>query len=253
MAHIIEIKSVRPLVRYVDEDQAVIETHLSVRPADSFDPRAVAGDVQVLVNILGHDGFHDEGRLPLKLAGGTGAVRFDLVHPHRWWPAGMGEQPLYQLTVSLFVGDLLAHQRTLTLGLTSVRPEGQTQALAHLLVNGQHCDIQTILMVDRANEQQFLPATGDSLILVRDHYGPELLYDAADRAGILLVQSVPIHPAATPELDVADQVDRLAAHPSLAGYFVGHLGRLSDVVAKRLGELDPTRTVFRSFPQTPAA
>lgn len=255
MRHAIEIKSVRPLVRYVDQDQAVIETHLAIRRTDSFDATgcADAPDVHVLVDILGHDGFHDEGHLPLKLSGGAGSVRFELVHPHRWWPAGMGEQPLYQLTVSLFVNDRMTHQRALTLGLTSVRPEAADRELPHLLVNGQRCDIQTILMMDRLDEQQFLPATGDSLVLVRDHYGPELLYEAADRAGILLVQSVPIHPAATPELDVADHVDRLAAHPSLAGYFVGHLGRLSDLVANRLRQLDPTRAVFRTFPPTLAA
>ena len=105
----------------------------------------------------------------------------------------------------------------------------------------------------RIDERHLLPATGDSLMLVRDHYGTDLLYQAADRAGILTLQCVPIHPLGEPERDVDDQIDRLAAHPSLAGYYVGHLGQLSDELARRIRALDPTRTVFRELPVDHAA
>jgi hypothetical protein len=121
------------------------------------------------------------------------------------------------------------------------------------LVNGQPCALHSVVTVDRVDENQFLPATGDSLLLVTDHYGPELLYQAADQAGILLMQCVPLDPQAEPERMVREQIDRLTPHPSLAGYFVGHLGRLSDQLAKRLKQLDPTRPIFRQVPGQPAA
>ena len=108
-------------------------------------------------------------------------------------------------------------------------------------------------MVDKIDEHSLLPATGDSLLLVRDHFGAEVLYEAADRAGILLVQCVPIDAEGKLELSVAEQVDRLASHPSLAGYFVGHLGKLTGKVAEALKLLDPTRSVFLNFPLTEAA
>ncbi|MFW6060074.1 MAG: hypothetical protein ACODAQ_07815 [Phycisphaeraceae bacterium] len=246
------VTSVRPLVRYVDAEQAVIDVHVTLPPryAPASDPH-----VELLMQIAGSDGFQDESRVDLPMLHGTGSARFEVVQPQRWWPAGMGEQPLYELTLALTVHNELLDTRTVTIGLTSVRPDASHEEEdAHgprLLVNGQVWAVRSVLPVDRVDESQLLPATGDSVLLVRDHYGPDVLYQAADRAGVLLVQCVPIHPEAAPEIDVQAQVDRLAAHPSLAGWFVGHLGRLSDEVAGRIQALDPTRNVFRHFPVEP--
>lgn len=242
--------SVRPLVRYVDAEQAVIDVQVVLPPrfADWRGP-----GVELMMQLTGNDGFHDEGRVALTLEGSAGSARFEVVQPQRWWPAGMGEQPLYELTLTLAAGSELLDARTMMIGLTSVRPDASEDDAdgPRLLVNGEIWAVRSVLPVDRVDENQLLPATGDSVLLVRDHYGPDMLYQAADRAGVLLVQCVPIHPQATPETDVQEQVDRLAAHPSLAGWFVGHLGRLSDEVADRLRELDPTRNVFRHFPVEP--
>jgi beta-mannosidase len=253
----VRLASVRPLIRYVDEDQAVIDTHVfaSVVPDEACPPNP---SVDVIVEINGADGFHDEGRARLRFVDGSAAMRFEMVRPQRWWPAGMGEQPLYELSVQVVARDELVEKKSVTFGLTSVRREGATDPAAaqrdlFLLVNGQVCEIGSVIVVDRVDERALLPATGRSLLLVRDHYGPDLLYDAADRAGILLVQCIPIHPDGTPEVDVEAQIDRLSAHPSLAGWFVGHLGRISDRVAARIAQLDPTRSVFRDFPVAPAA
>ena len=88
----------------------------------------------------------------------------------------------------------------------------------------------------------------DTLLLVRNHFGPTVLYEAADRAGILLVQCVPLSHASEPDVNVAQQVDRLAAHPSLAGWMVDHNSRIADRMANRIQYLDPTRQVFRDLP-----
>jgi len=116
------------------------------------------------------------------------------------------------------------------------------------LVNGRICDVVEIVTVDQLDENQFLPASGESILLVRDHYGGDLLYQAADMAGVLAVQAVPIDPLGDPAVQVRQQVDRLTSHPSLAGYYVGHLGELADTVESKLHELDPTRSVFKQFP-----
>lgn len=232
------MESVHPLVRYVDESQAVVDVVVAA-------PAAQPTDATLRVRITGEDGFEDESHVAWPAGADRAQVRLDLVHPDRWWPACMGEQPLYELTAQLLVGDLCIDERTTTLGLTSVRagePSGS------LLVNGQVCDIRSVVMVDRIDERQLLPATGDSLLLVRDHYGPDVLYQAADRAGILLIQCVPIHVEATPEVELATQISRLVGHPSLAGWFVGHLGHIADAVATHIAAADPTRAIFRVLP-----
>lgn len=256
MPYGVRLESIRPLVRYVDHDQAVIEAHFTTLPA-------IAGSVsqppdravQVLIEIDGSDDFHDEGAARVQLADHRGSVRFEIVRPRRWWPAGMGEQSLYTLSVTVVEPGLGRAEQAVTFGLTSVRRDrvlGEDFEES-LLVNGRICDIDTVVIVDQADANQLLPATGESLLLVRDHFGPDLLYNAADRAGILLVQCVPIHPEAKIESAVARQVDRLSPHPSLAGYFVGHLGELSDRVAQTLRQIDPTRMVLRRLPLSPAA
>jgi len=249
----------RPMVRYVDAEQAVIDVqviHPKAHHAPIHEVKGLDTLVELWMQITGSDGFVDEHRTPMRLQDGTGSARFEVVEPQRWWPAGMGDQSLYELTLSL-VGarDEVLERRSATIGLTSVRADNTDDDVdaPRLLVNGEICEVRTVLPVDRIDERALLPATGDSLLLVRDHYGPDVLYRAADRAGILLVQCVPIHPEGYPEVGVGAQVDRLSEHPSLAGWFVGHLGRISDDVADRLRKLDPTRSVFRRFPVEPAA
>ncbi|MEE9212658.1 MAG: hypothetical protein V3U29_08400 [Phycisphaeraceae bacterium] len=259
LADRVRLASVRPLVRYVDEDQAVIETHLSTRPQVPTEPTDdVPRDVEVLIEINGSDGFHDEGSTPVQLEDGHGAVLFEMVQPQRWWPAGMGDQQLYELSISLVVRNVLADTHKTTLGLTSVRvPKPDTphtpDASPYLLVNGRVCDIHSVVSIDAADEQKMLPVAGDSLIIVRGHYGPDVLYDAADRAGILLIQCVPIHPDGTPEAEVQAHVDRLARHPSLAGWCVGHLGQVAQSIAHTIKSLDPTHSVFMDPPGQNAA
>ncbi len=251
----LKLDSVRPLVRYVDEDQAVIDTHFHTTGSISNANPGFTGEADVHITIQGLDGFLDEGQTRTPVCNGEGSVRFEVVCPQRWWPAGMGDQPLYSLTLRLVQGDSIVDQSTVTFGFTSVRRDGNDDAqdTPGFLVNGQHCKIQSVIMVDRVDENTLLPATGDSLLMVRDHYGPDLLYEAADRAGVLLVQSVPISAQGTPSEEVAKEVDRLAAHPCLAGWFVGHLGDVRDNVTQRIKALDPTHTIFERFPDPHAS
>lgn len=262
MVRPVKIESVRPLVRYVDGEQAVVDTHITTLPLlPEGGPHRTADHpvVYVMAELDGSDGYHDEGcgRLILKQQGGRfeGGFRFGVEMPRRWWPAGMGEQPLYTLSVSLIVGDEVADERKVQLGLASVR-RGRVlgdNLPPSLLVNGRICEVVEVVVVDRIDENHLLPANGESLLLVRDHFGNEKLYHAADLAGVLAVQAVPIDPAGDPSRQVSEQVARLAGHPSLAGYYVGHLGGLIESVADQLKALDPTRAVFTAFPLDGAA
>jgi len=256
MSHATRLHSVRPLVRYVDDEQAIIEAHFSTLPTLTGDaPQPPCRSVDVFLEVDADDGFHDEGHTRLQLHDHHGSVRFEIIRPDRWWPAGMGRQALYRLSITVVDPGYGHDEKQVVFGLTSVRRDRVLgdDFEPSLLVNGQICDIDSVVVIDRINENKLLPIHGDSLLLVRDHFGPELLYDAADRAGILMIQCVPIDPDAQVESAVVEQVARLSSHPSLAGYFVGHLGALSDRVAETLSQVDPTRPVFRRFPLDGAA
>ncbi|WP_428389218.1 hypothetical protein [Mucisphaera sp.] len=258
MSSRLRLGSIRPLIRYVDQHQAVIDTQFQTLPPVPTDgvnltpPAAV--DVYVEINSL--DGFHDEGqtRTPLD-ENHNGRIRFDLVEPERWWPAGMGHQNLYELKLTLLENDEPLDEQTTTIGLTSVRqePEQNTAGSPSFLVNGKPFHFDNVLTIDRIAEQKLLPATGQSLLFVRDHFGTELLYEAADRAGILLLQSIPLDAEARVEDTIRQQIDRIAGHPCLAGWYVGHLGDLSDTIAQQLTRLDPTHQIIRQPANTWAA
>jgi len=164
------------------------------------------------------------------------------------WPACMdGDQSLYDVTVKLMVDGRYVDQRTATIGLTSVRRPA-THGDRTLFINGRECPINDVLSIDLKDEEGLLPVGGDAIVIVRGHWGPDVLYDAADRAGLLIIQCVPIHPEGRFEVDVVHAVDRLVRHPSLAGWYVGHLGSIRERMAYCLRSLDPTRQVFRDMP-----
>jgi beta-mannosidase len=284
---------IRPLVRYVDEAQAVIEVHVrlgplpegGVEPARPKAARASARTSELnLANITamiemrapvpgGRTGF--EYRRHLDLSSGQGMVRFVMPDPDRWWPAGMGEQWLYDLAITLLDGDTVLEQSVTTIGLTSVRspaprlvplaacppvpepPKANVppNAATMLLINGQPCRIQSVTDIDARDERRLLPVSSDSLLVIHGHLAPDRLLDAADRAGVLMIQSLPSVPALDPANDAPDvqdtlaRIERLTAHPCLAGWFVGHAGLMSERLIQRVHDLDPSRNIFRVLPK----
>jgi len=246
-----DIQSIRPLVRYVDQEYAVIEMYIATCRHPETEHAPDPEPVDLCVQMTAPDGAVIEDFAMIDLSNPTHVVRFELLSPSRWWPAGMGEQALYDLAVTfIFENEPIAKWKT-TIGLTSVRP-GRPDIVYYfddqpiLLVNGKECFIQSIVVVEPNDEQHVLPVSGHSLLVVRDHYGPDRLYNAADRAGILLLQSIVVY---AEELgDLISQVNRLAGHPSLAGWMVDHQGKADDRIARQVHELDPTRSVFRRSP-----
>ena len=237
-------RSVRTLVRYVDEDRSIVDAIFSFDDLDLMRSQPV----ELCFHMIGPKGRQFSYQTSFEVVSESGMVRFELDQPHRWWPAGMGDQNLYELQITLLVGDEKLDSWKTTLGMTSVRTSTSSDD-RDLLVNGHRYNVHEVLTIDRHDEHSILPIGSDTLLLVRNHFAPNVLYEAADRAGILLIQSVPLSHDNEPDVNVAQQVDRLAAHPSLAGWMVDHASRVADRMANRIQFLDPSRQVFRDLPR----
>lgn len=243
------LAQIKPVVRYVDDEQAVIDTHFRLKPTMPNLPK----QVDILLEVENEEGFHDETFTQVKLKHLCGMIRTQLVIPSRWWPAGMGEQSRYTIKLTLLKRQHILDTMEATVGLTSVRIPEDPFNTRTFMINGKPCQISTVVPVDHVHEDALLPVSGDSLIVVRDHYGSDNLYDAADIAGILMVQCVPIDPAGKPERDLEKQINRLAPHPSLAGWCVSSQGSLSKKMAQTIHELDPVHLILEESPGNWAA
>lgn len=76
-------------------------------------------------------------RVPL--AGGVAAARLNIQNPQRWWPNGMGDQPLYEVTVELRQDRRLLDQSTRRIGLRTLRLDRHADAWGEsfqFVVNG---------------------------------------------------------------------------------------------------------------------
>jgi hypothetical protein len=151
-------------------------------------------------------------------AGGRVTVqgRLSVRDPGRWWSRGVGSQNRYVVRATL--GE---HERTATTGFRTI--EYGTDGL---FVNGTRVPVRGLVSlpteasasdaIERAVE------TNANLIRWYGHVPPESFHEAADAAGILVMQDVPMSPGAL-DAERARLVARTLAgavghHPSLAAY-----------------------------------
>lgn len=201
----------------------------------------------------------------------------ELKDPRLWWPAQYGEPNLYALRLEAEVDDVSTDFRKIAFGIREVGDylnqeghRGYTINGVPILIRGAGWTDDLLLAEDEANlEAQMLYVRQMNLNTLRleGFWGcSQLLYDLADRLGILLMVGWSCHwewenylgrgvddfgPARTePEMELLDrslhdQVRWLRHHPSI---FVWVLG--SDTVPRpaleqryraTLADLDPTR------------
>ena len=146
-----------------------------------------------------------------------------------WWPYALGESPLYDVQVSARVGSAISdvwHGRT---GLRTV-----TVDKWQFRVNGERLFIKgttlvpTRMALGEATQDEFqrdvslAKAAGFDLVKVIGHVSRPELYDAADGAGLLVWQDLPLHRGYGPTVlraarrQAVATVDLLGHHPSIA-------------------------------------
>jgi len=165
-----------------------------------------------------------------ELASGATVLEWDqkITDPELWWPWELGEQPLYRVTVSVEVDGSISGISERTIGLRQVRMKNWV-----LLVNGERLFVRgvdtwptTALPADARpdvihGDVARAKDLGLNLMRVESHVARPELYEAADRAGMLLWQDFPLRgevkrSVQSLAVEAAHRlVDKLGGHPSI--------------------------------------
>ncbi len=225
----VAIRHARTVCRSADEALAVLR-HRVVLDA------AADGEVQLHVSVTGPDGeVAGGGTTRHEVATGENRLEWDtdVADPERWWPASLGDQPLYEVSLAVQLsgeGDASASdRRSWRLGLRDVKvsPSGWEVNGRRLFVKGvalgpQHAFLAEVSDDDVRADLGAVAGAGLDLVRVHGHVAPPALYAEADRLGLLVWQDLPLVGGyATSTRGVAraiarEVVDLLGHHPSIA-------------------------------------
>lgn len=202
------------------------------------------------------------------LAAGPNVVRWRMAidRPRLWWPHALGDQPLYEVNLVATVDGRQSDRRCVRTGLRQIRLQRFVATIngEALFLKGA-CYGPTRRALGEADEMETdvhaaLDA-GLDLLRVHAHVGRRELYEAADRAGLLIWQDLPlqylyqgIRRQAVRQATAA--VDQLGHHPSVV-LWCGHdepfpparwpepaapmSRRWEDAARRAAGQLLPTR------------
>jgi beta-mannosidase len=153
----------------------------------------------------------------------------DITDPALWWPRALGDQPLVEVAVEVVVDDDVSDRRERRTGLRqlvwddwicSVNGERLFLKGANLLPTELGPANASPAMIQR--DLAAAVELGLDAVRVRGHIADRPLYDAADEAGILLLQDFPLqwgHARSVRQQAVEQArgaVDSLGHHPSIA-------------------------------------
>jgi len=166
-----------------------------------------------------------------ELATGATVLEWDLAitDPELWWPWQLGDQPMYRVTVSVEIDGSISGIWERSIGLRQLRLKNYV-----LWVNGERLFIKgadvwpTTALPANADAATIsgdvarAKTLGLNLLRVESHIARPELYDAADQAGMLLWQDLPMRGEVkraiqSSAVEAAHRlVDKLGAHPSIA-------------------------------------
>ncbi len=140
-----------------------------------------------------------EKRQPLAV--GANGVRWELVVTGPglfWWPAGLGDQPLYDICVSIEAGGEQTFTKSLRTGLRQVREENLVWSVngERIFLKGANLaptrrDIAYATASEVARDVELARDAGLNFLRVHADIGRPELYDAVDRLGVLPGRTCP--------------------------------------------------------------
>ncbi|MFP4513737.1 MAG: hypothetical protein ACLFRV_12390, partial [Acidimicrobiales bacterium] len=215
------------------EDRAVLALRAVV---DAVEPTTATLRTTVAPSGDAHRDSGTDHELDHTLATGENRLEWTVTidRPRLWWPRALGDQPLHDVTVDVFdhssdPGDEASDRLAVRTGLRSVRLDRWV-----LSVNGERLfckgtnlgptrqDLAAATPSEIVGDVDTAADLGMDLVRVHSHVARPELYDAADEAGMLVWQDLPLqwgyhrgvrHQA---QRQAREAVDLLAHHPSVA-------------------------------------
>ncbi len=269
---------VHPFMRTRDAADGIAELALQF----AGDARGFGGTLRLTIAPENFDGapYSFSKRLQSDTANQSCNLRFQIPDARVWWPLDMGEQPLYQVTLSFTPADgSAADVHRFTFGLRTIEmaplPGGPRSDRYNwtFVINGQPmfikgtnwCTLDALLDFRRERYERFIQLAAMQHVQMFRPWGgglPETddFYDLCDRYGILVMQEWPTawnshvtQPYDMLEETVRRNTLRLRNHPSLAMYGGGNessepFGPAIDMMGRLSIELDDTRVFHRGEP-----
>ncbi|MFJ2899326.1 glycoside hydrolase family 2 protein [Streptomyces sp. NPDC087218] len=223
------LTSVRPLVT-TDERTGGVEIRIQVERTD----RGAGRELLARATVAGQEA-------QVRFEGDEAVLRLTVERPRLWWPRGYGEQPLYDLDVTLLDadGELDAWHRRIGFRTVELdRTVDERGSGFTFVVNGERVFARGVNWIpddvfpSRVTPERYRTRLGQAadanVDLVRiwggGIYEDEAFYDACDELGLMVWQDFLFACAAYPEeqplrgeieAEARDNVVRLMPHPSL--------------------------------------
>ncbi|WP_086709295.1 glycoside hydrolase family 2 protein [Streptomyces antimycoticus] len=235
--HTARLAGIRPLVSVEPDGTGVVELHADIERAAAHGPEleltAEAGGQRAHVAVT------------TGTATTTAVLRLTVPDARLWWPAGYGDQPLYDLHVTLITADEpdepldTVDRRVGFRNITVDTTPDETGMPFTFVVNGTRVfakganwipDDHFLTRITRERlERRVDQALGAHMNMLRvwggGIYETDDFYDVCDERGVLVWQDFPFACAAYPEeeplrreveAEARENVARLTGHPSLA-------------------------------------
>jgi beta-mannosidase len=230
--NVARIDEVAILQDHSKKGQVTLNIQVTARPATRERLRAS-------VTVMLHE-KRVAGSGEVELDEGKATVNLEIKDPQLWWPAGMGDQPLYQVQVDLSCGKPL-DMLTKRIGLRTLRAVPQSAAIPlHFEVNGVPFFakganwIPADCFANRLTKEIYRRYVDDAVAANMNtlrfwgggYYEDDALFDLCDERGICIWMDCKFGCSTYPAFDTAflknvvaetgDNVARLRHHPSIA-------------------------------------
>jgi beta-mannosidase len=230
----VRITHFRALCRDASTEQATVFVRAVL---DTIEARTVELVTTIVPCNQGAEAAFAEGfehRQTQPLAQGENRVEWTVPvpEPRLWWPHALGEQPLYEVIVEVCApadrGELVSDRRTVRMGLRSVSVDDWIFSIngERLFLKGANYGPTTMALADAtasdmARDLALAKEANLDFLRVHAYVSMPELYDAADDAGVLIWQDMPLqwgyHRSIRKQArrQARELVDLLAHHPSI--------------------------------------
>jgi beta-mannosidase len=185
----VRIRDLRVLCREATTERAIVVVRANLETAQAR-----------TVSVRSHVGAVDH-ELTQPLAAGENHVEWTVTidRPALWWPWALGDQPLHDVVVEAWVEGEISHRRAVRTGLRRVELKRWICSVngERLFLKGTNLGPTRLALADAtaaelAGDVRLAKDAGLDLVRVHAHITRPELYDAADEAGVLVWQDLPL-------------------------------------------------------------